>query len=346
MEFISVQGNKKEFPNLGLLLSLEKEYPRMFVKVMLDFEEVKSMRETLDENGKPIKLSWEETLKKYYINNAYIGVTKEDKDIAELYASKGISQEIFDSAKELRSEAKAKNVPEHLLGKEIKEETILESIERIREQTAKELMDCGQIIEELYDKQFTYEWLSKNDPHNAIMGLFCTCCGSITSDAYGRYIAESSVTAHDVQNLVVRNSNGDIIAKGTMYLNKKKGYGVINDFEVNSNYRKHETSEAGIYMEEEGSKEATQREMIFKAFQRGIQAFVNEYDEQNPDSPIKQINVGMGYNRLKKQVQRFEEDTKNLTVPSEYNFVDAMEHEQYILYDRKSKILENGGSER
>ena len=107
--------------------------------------------------------------------------------------------------------------------------------------------DGRKMIEELYDKQFTYEWLSKNDPHNSIMGLFCSCCGTITSWAYGKDIARSSVIAPDVQNLVVRNSKGDIISKGTMYVNKEKGYAVINDFELNEKYRHHESS-SGRYM--------------------------------------------------------------------------------------------------
>lgn len=201
------------------------------------------------------------------------------------------------------------------------------------------------MIEELYDKQFTYEWLSKNDPSNSIMGLFCSCCGTITSMAYGKDIARSSVVAEDVQNLVVRNSKGEIISKGTFYLNKERGYGVINDFELNTTYRKHEQS-AGRYNVEPDNKEEQEREMIFKAFQRGVKAFVEKYDEQNPEKPIKQINIGTGYNRLKRQVERFRKVSNNLTVPSEYNFQDANKA-QHILYERKEQSeIEKGGNER
>jgi hypothetical protein len=35
--------------------------------------------------------------------------------------------------------------------------------------------------------------------------------------------------------------------------------------------------------------------------------------------------------------------TSNLTVPSEYSFQDAMTNEQYILYQRVEKQIENGG---
>jgi hypothetical protein len=328
-----------------MILNLERNYPGMFIKVMTNFDDAKSHRESLDENGKPIKFSWEEALKKFYLSNKYDGVTKENADIAELFGAKGLSQEVFDRASKLRQKAKTTNVPEHILEKPIREETILESIERIKRQTEEELTSGKQMIEELYDKQFTYEWLSKNDPHNSIMGLFCSCCGTITSQFYGKDIAISSVIAPDVQNLVVRNSKGDIISKGTMYVNKDRGYAVINDFELNERYRHHERS-SGRYSVDETSSEEQDREMIFKAFQRGLRAFIEEYDRQNPDKPLQQINVGMGYNRLKKQVERFKKETSNLTVPSEYSFKDAMTNEQYILYQRVEKQIEDGGSDR
>lgn len=345
LKFLSIQGQNKQFQNIDLLLDLEINYPGIFIKTMTNFTDAKSYRETLDENGKPIRLSWEEALKKFYLSNKYVGITKENEDIAELFGRKGLSQELFEEADVLRKKSKSENIPEHILGEHLREETILESIERIKQQTEEELTDGKKMIEELYDKQFTYEWLSKNDPHNSIMGLFCSCCGTITSQFYGKDIAISSVLAPDVQNLVVRNSKGDIISKGTMYINKEKGYAVINDFELNEKYRQHETN-AGEYKVATTSKEEEEREMIFKAFQRGLNVFIEKYDMQNPDNPLKQVNVGMGYNRLKKQVRRFKEATANLSVPVEYNFQDATTNKQRILYQREERQMKNGGQER
>ena len=85
--------------------------------------------------------------------------------------------------------------------------------------------------------------------------------------------------------------------------------------------------------------------MIFEAFQRGLGAFVEEYDRQNPERPLQQINIGMGYNRLKRQVERFKRATSNLTVPAEYRFQDAS-IEQYILYQREGEQLDKGGDQR
>lgn len=332
LQFVSKIKNKK-FENLELILQLEEEYPGMFVKSMSNFSELKKYRIGLDEKGMPKKVSWKEALKNFYLENKYVGVTDDNRDIAKIIGSRGLSQNVFDTACSLRREALQNQIPENILNTTIIEETMQDSIERIKEKTIEELEDAQKSLNEIYEKQFTYEWLSKNDPHNSIMGLFCSCCGTITSSAYGGDIARASILAPDVQNIVIRNINEEIIAKGTMYINRKDRYGVINDFEINYKYRKHE-KEAGRYSVKKGSKEERDRELIYEAFIRGIKAFVQEYDKENPQNTIKQINIGMGYNRLKQQVERLEKSINKLKVPSKYSFNDAMNNKQYIIYSR------------
>lgn len=344
INFISVKDDKKTYGNLGLLLNLEMAYPGIFIKTMSDFDSVKLCRDSIDKNGKPIKVNWKEALIKFYINNKYHGITKDNEDIAKVFGAKGIPQEIFNKAYELRKKARQQNVQEHILGSPLKEDSIIESIEKIKEKTNEELKNGREIIDELYDKQFTYEWLSKHDPKNSIIGLYCGCCATITNFLYGGVIAKASVTSHDIQNLVVKNSKGEIISKGAMYINKKRGYCVINEFDLNEKYRNHEAC-AGRYKVNEDSPEEKDRELIFKAFQRGIGAFIEKYDKQNPEKPIQQVNIGMGFNRLKRQVERFEKAKSHLDVPEEYFFRDASEN-QYILYKREEKEIENGGNER
>ena len=355
LKFLSIKGKGGNFENLETLIELNKKYKGLISKVMQDFNAVKSYRESVNETGKPILVSWRERLEKFYLNNKYVRVTDENKDIAKLYARKGIRQVDFDYASELRNRAIKEGTPEHILGKPLKEESIIESIERIRRQTAEELQDGRKIIDELYDKQFYYEWLNKRDAVNGIIGIYCSCCASINNSGYGADIAEATITSPDVQNLVIRNSKGNIIAKGAMYVNKKYGYGVINDFELNRKYKHHERSSeikyepddnTGRYDVPEDSKEEEERELIFKAFQRGIQAFIEEYDSQNPDNPIKQVNVGKGYNRLKRQVDRFERAIEKLDVPSDYRFWDATENPQYVLYKREEEKTRESGDER
>lgn len=325
--------------NLELLMRLEEEYPGIFIKVMCNFQEAKELRKSVNKNGNPTEISYEEAFKKYYFLVGYNGTKKEDADIAEVFQRKALHKYTFDKAVSLREKAKKNNIPEHILGEELNEDTILESIEKIRMLTDAELVSGKQKMEEIYNKQFTYEWLSKNDPRNSIIGLFCSCCCTITNCLYGSNIAEASVISKDVQNLVVRNTKGDIIAKGTFYLNREMGYGVINDFEIHRDYRKHETT-VGRYKTEMDSEKEKERDLIFEAFKRGIQAFVEKYDQKNPSNPIKQINVGMGRNKLKKQIETLKNSPEKLDIPAIYKFKDA-DQGQLILYERDmDKVVE------
>lgn len=355
LKFLSIKGKDGNFENLETLIELNSKYDGLFSGVMQNFDEVKSYRESSDEKGRPTLLSWSDCFKRFYIENIYVGVTKENRDIASLFAKKGMTQSDFEYASRLRNNAIEENIPEHILGKELKEDSILESIEKIKNKTAEELQDGKKIIDELYDKQFYYEWLNKRDAINGIIGIYCSCCASINNSGYGADIAKATISSPDVQNLVIRDVNGSIIAKGAMYVNRKYGYAVINDFELNRRYKHHEKSSeekyepgnySGRYDVSEDSKEEEERELIFKAFQRGIRAFIEEYDSQNTDNPIRQVNVGMGYNRLKRQVDNLERDFEELEVPPEYRFWDATENEQYVLYRRDEKQKENSGDER
>lgn len=133
---------------------------------------------------------------------------------------------------------------------------------------------------------------------------------------------------------------------------------MFNDFELNQKYREHEkygNGYGGRYagddkkegeLSEAERNQKKERDLIFAAFQRGITAFVEEYDKQHPDKPLQQINVGMGYNRLKRNVEAspWGKATKLLTAPSEYSFNDAIK-EQYILYKREGREKDSKSSQ-
>ena len=348
LSFISISSKKGYYDNLELLMELEKEKPGIFEKVMTSFEEAKKCRNSQSKDGLPILLSWREALTAFYSTKRFSGVTKANSDIAKEFSKyPGISQDIFDLASSLRKEAIENDVPEHIVGKPIKEDSILASIEKIKNSTETELAKSEELIEDLYKKQFTYEWLSKRAPENGILGsIFCNCCANLKSAYYGRKIAINSITAKDVQNLVVRDNNGEIIGKCTLYANEELRYCVINDFEINDKYKKTEDRRTDAFggrysgdLKEESEKTPTEkvedknRALIFDAFIRGIMKFVEEYNLSHPDEPIEQINVGMGYNKLKKQTEMFEKATELLEVPAEYSFADA-QLEQYVLYKR------------
>lgn len=179
----------------------------------------------------------------------YKGVTNKNKELAKFFNDYGINQHYFNKAICFRQEALESGIPEHVLGEEIKEEPALLNIEEIREQTRKEIKNVGVMLQEDFNEQFSYEWLRKNDPHNYIIGKFCDSLVSITTPTSCPYnndvrkerqgiLAEKSILLSDVQNLVVRNSQGDIIAYGTVYINKEHGYAVIDGFNVNKRYKR------------------------------------------------------------------------------------------------------------
>ena len=51
LKFITEMDGQKDFKNIELLFSLEREYTGIMVKTMSDFHKAKSLKKTLDENG-------------------------------------------------------------------------------------------------------------------------------------------------------------------------------------------------------------------------------------------------------------------------------------------------------
>jgi hypothetical protein len=278
---------------------------------------------------------------KYFQEHLYEGTNEQNLDIADEFSKKGLRQHVFDRASNLREKAIEEDVPHHILGKELKEKTILEQVEELKNQTSQTLKDEKQLLEDIYSQKFTFEFLDKYAPKNLIMGLYTDCCATITSSFYGEIIAEKTAIAKDVQNLIVKNASGDIIGKGAMYVNQDLGYAIFNEFEIAREYKVGEDAGSGRYHSSADTQVYKDRELIFNALMRGIHAFVEEYDKENPSKPIQKVNVGMGFNRLKLQCERYEKETKNLEVPAEYSFNDTLA-EQRVLYVRdeaKEKVI-------
>ena len=345
LNFISHRAYGKKYDNLKMLIDLESEYRGIEAKTVSQFAKVKKYRTALDGEGKPTTIPWIDAVVGYYKGKNYKGVNVDNEDIAEVFSQNNIDQNTFNVAAELRDRAIDEGAPEHVLGVPIREETIMDDIERVKRGTSDELADGFRLINDLYDKMFTYEWLDKYDPRNNIIGIFASCCATVVSNVYGKNIVDNTLIMPDLQNLVVRDIYGEIIAKGTAYIDEWRGYAVINDFEINQEYKDHETKKSGVYRTDENSPDEQRRQKIFDAFMRGIEAFAREYDKKHPDHPLEQVNVGMGHNKLKRQVQKFKKATHNLYVPIEYDFQDA-ESEQYILYERDSRTVDEGGTER
>ena len=257
-------------------------------------------------------------------------LSKDEFDrVLNIFKDKGISQKRFDKVIELWEEG---NITKgNLLKKPVKEQT-QKQIDKLKEQIqniGEDLFSAKEKLSKLYDRHFSFEFLDKNDIRNAIIGIYCSCCANIDSVYYGKNIVDATIFDSRVQNLVVLDKNQEIVAKGALYLDKKHGYAVINDFEINAKYKKDEISKGNYSNKNQKAHNA--RVEIFETFLRGIKEFVKEYDRENPKKPIKYVHAGMGFNRLNDYCKQFAPSSKLLDVPKEFNFKDAKDG-QYILY--------------
>lgn len=310
--FISV-AVKRSFPNFENLFELNKINPGIFSNVMTNFNEISDLKDYVGDDGKIIHRTWNELFVEFHNGRlkVYEGVTPKNKDIADIFSKRGISQSNFERACSMREFAEKNNIQRHILGKPL-----------IEHQTT--------------ENNFTFEMLDKSDARNFVIGLYCSCCSHISSLEFGEIIARNTVVKNDIQNLVVKNNKGIIIGKATIYLDRFYSIAIINEFDINYKYREHEKSN-GIYSVAPNSQDEKNRDEIFNTFMRGIYAFIKEYDLQNPDTPLQKVIVGMGNNRLKRQCHRYREPQFRFEVPEELYFLDAMS--QRLLFDRHQEVL-------
>lgn len=334
IKFISTKGDRGEFQNIQDIMELCDKYPNFLNKIVATFNEVENCRKTVDEYLRlPVKLSWKDAMEKYYNARLYIDVTPEVKDIAKLFYQKGLKQNSFNKACEVREKAIANKMKPHILSKHIIEEKCENQIEDIKNQTLFEIQSASDNLKNVFKEQFTYEMLNKYDPRNAIIGLYCDCCAVLDSYFYGAQITEAVMTEDNLQNLVIKNSNDEIIAKGSMYVDKNYGYVVINEFDVDSRYTESQSLNKILQYDQMQSDQ----KQIFDAFMRGIRAFVKQYDIENPHNVINFVSVGLGHNKLTKYCKQYDMAEDTFWVPDKYNFLDALDS-QVILYDRKKEL--------
>jgi len=311
------EKEKNTYQNFKYLHS----YGRTMSKIINNFDKIAN-QVVIDSKGRIIQNpSYKRRIETYLNQTAFENVQKGNEDLLKEFSKfHAIEQPHFDNAQIIKE--KGKDAPNHILNEELKEEIIIESIEKIKSKIKKETLESKKLIDELIDKEFTYEWLDKHDPKNFTLGLYCDCCASIVSTYYGKRIMEASITRDDVQNMIIRNNFGEVIAKATIYVNKEKGYAVFNDIEMKRIYG-NEASECDI-------SDNTQRVKIYNAFKRGMHDFVEKYNSINKETPITQVNVGWTFNRLKQVIKSMEEKSEQIFEVPEY-FNDA-KNIQWVVY--------------
>ena len=305
------------------LLELEEKYPGIFLTVFKNFDKAKAMRRVIDDKFHIKKDVWENSFKRIFLQEAFENIEPGNEDVAELVASLGLGKEYYDRICELRCEAEAINMPHHILGRKLQENVISDEIAEIRKKGEEDLRECVGLLDELYSKKFSYEWLDKYDPINGVLGMYVGSCAVVLSGFTKHSIADATLAKHDVQNLVLRNANGAIAGKISAYINKEHGYVVLNEPCLDDTYSR------------ENGKSKENMKLITEAFARGIQDFLCEYDAQNPDNPIKQINFTRNDYDINPSINVFEAAKSRLDVPEEYDFKEAMRNrDQYVIYRR------------
>ena len=243
-------------------------------------------------------------------NNLYKNINKGNEKLARLVHLAGYNQSDFEKLQNIFEESKKQ--PQNVFDE-------IDAVNRDIDDAEKTIL--SKLLDKV-DADFTFEWLSKHSEYNLVLGNICKCCARLGALGFG--IMQSPALDPRVQNIVIKDKNGDFIAKSTVYVNKKRQYAVFNNFVVKDHYR-------------EGDK----GEQVYEAFMRGINAFIEEYDKNNPESPLLDVTVGMNANKLADIVKQKLNKSPILYQGAKFQgYAGDSAQEQYVVY-QKSNIDNN-----
>lgn len=259
-----------------------------------------------------------EMCEEYFMKNNFEGVNEINEDISREIVKYIHSQECFDEATSIRKKylelKDSDQISDHILKEELK--SILNDI-------SETMSNLNEVANDL----FSYEFLSKYDPKNFVLGKYCSCCAHL--EGAGNGIMKASILHPDCQNLVIKDETGRIIAKSTLYVNRKQGYGVFNNVEINNKYINND-------------------EVLDKIYEKYISAvndFANRYNQLYPDNPIKKINVGMKLNdldrKLRMKAKRSSVILQGIDFSNYGNYGGDWKEEQYVVWSKKDKVAKN-----
>lgn len=289
-ESLKLNGYNKEWAefimdkkNFSKLVAIELDHNGYMARIYNYFSEIKEFGRSNKGSQRYLKVTLD-MCNEFFAGVNFNGVNGDNKDIAKVLSPYTHSQRTFDDAVAIRKEylllREREKVDSHILKEELTSE-IDDKRNRILDGIKGVVEDLDEIVEE----KFSYEYLSKHDALNFVLGKYCSCCAHLEGVGYG--ITKASILHPNCQNLIIKNDKGEIIAKSTLYINKEAGYGIFNNVEVNN------------IIEEEDKEE------IFKIYMKAVNAFAQRYNKKNPNNPLKQINVGMGLNDVKNQIFKY-----------------------------------------
>jgi len=279
---MEVNGFNKEFTDFFLQYFdeiHEQEYynPGFLARCYNEFDEVQKTNTNNRGSQRQLKPTFKKFVE-FFSENKFSGITEETKGIADAISPYFTSQETFDLAKKIDEERRNNNIPNHILSVHLKENPF-DKIDKITSAIQDEQLETAANLTKTAKNEFTYEWLAKNDPENFILGKLCSCCAHIEGNGQG--IMRASIIHPNIQNLVIRNDKGEIIAKSTLYLNRDEGYGVFNNVEVYNDINENDYPK------------------IYEKYMLGVKKFAEQYNKENPDKPLQILTVGMHLNDLK-----------------------------------------------
>ncbi len=120
---------------------------------------------------------------------------------------------------------------------------------------------------------YTYEWLAPDNPDNLMLGYLVKCCAKINSTAED-VMVQAMINPY-IQNLVLRDENGQIVAKATGYYNKTSNYLLFNNIEAHDQFDR-----------------AAAKKAFFRAVDDQVAAYLAEGEA------LEQVRVGMTKNDL------------------------------------------------
>lgn len=213
------------------------------------------------------------SFKNFMLSSYFLGANNHP-EIAYALQKYYSEQETFDDAVKIDNERIGKGTPKSIL------KTNVAGFANIKELANNILDKAGSAMHYIVDatNNLSYEFLSKDDPNNFILGKMVNCCAHLEGAGYG--IMHASIVHPDVQNLVIRDEKGKIIAKSTLYINRKEGYGVFNNVEINENIQEY------------------QKDNIYNAYLKAVRDFAAAYNKENPDKELRILTVGANANDL------------------------------------------------
>ena len=314
--------------NFDELMAQERNQPGFIAKCYNAFEKAQSAHTSHRGNQRQLAPTVE-FFKTYFIEEKYTGITDETRKIAETISPYFLHQHDFDQAVKIDSERKEKGVADNILDDEyIKEEDVFERVDSLLKEIKDISIDTASTLVDLANRKFTYEFLYKSDPLNFVLGKLCSCCAHLAGEGNG--IMHASIVHPDVQNIVIRNKMGTIVAKSTLYVNREECYGVCNNVEVNDAVNDKD------------------KKLIYKKFKKAIEVFAEKYNNKYPDKPLRIINVGMHANDLYDEITENDIQSHKLYKALDYgkyaydgsNYNGDSADEQYTIWHNPELIID------